>query len=81
MTEEATFRGQSVDFSYFLVYGCASILLVAVLTSARVSFLSSSLNFMLIYVWYVCGCVRLCLCSALSLWPNSCSLLCWPPGP
>jgi hypothetical protein len=51
MSEESSFQGKSLDFLYFLSLGALMVVGLAIATSARVAFLSSSLNFMLIYVW------------------------------
>eukprot|EP00889_Picochlorum_renovo_P008870 jgi/Picre1/35900/NNA_003358.t1 len=47
--EEGSFRNKSADFLWMLVFG--GIMLTAMAPVAKVQFLGTSLNFMLVYVW------------------------------
>jgi len=47
--EEGSFRNKSVDFLWMLLFG--AMLLLAMAPLAKVQFLGTSLNFMLVYVW------------------------------
>ncbi|KAJ3024235.1 Derlin-2 [Thoreauomyces humboldtii] len=53
MLEEGSFRGRTADFMWFLLFGMLSTLCISPLLPARLSitFLSSPLTFMLVYVW------------------------------
>ena len=47
--EEGSFRNKSVDFLWMLLFGAMVLLVMAPI--AKVQFLGTSLNFMLVYVW------------------------------
>ncbi|KAI8917090.1 Derlin [Powellomyces hirtus] len=53
MLEEGSFRGRTADFIWFLLFGMVSTILISPLLPARlaITFLSSPLTFMLVYVW------------------------------